>query len=297
MAKPRLTVILGPTASGKTDYGIQLAQRLQGEVVSADSRQVYRGMDVGTAKVQDMQGIPHHLIDIREPNQPLSLVEWQALAFDAIDEIISRGKLAILVGGTMLYVDSVIRNFQIPTVAPNPAFRAEKERSSVEDLYAELLAKDPEAKTFIEPRNVRRIIRALEVIEATGKPFSETRKRHDSQYEVEMIGLFPSRGWDELRKRIEARAKKMFEEGLLDEVTNLQEKYGADLPLLKTQNYRQAAQVLEGALTEAEAVADMTKADMRYARRQMSWWKGREEIIWNDPLTPRESHSVTLTGE
>lgn len=278
MLKPRLTAIIGPTASGKTDYGIQMAQKLHGEVISADSRQVYRGMNIGTAKVQDTQGISHHLIDIRDPDQPLALAEWQELAFQTIDDIVKRGKYPILVGGTMLYVDSVVLNFEIPAVVPDSTFRAEKEQLAVEDLYAELLAKDPEAKTFIEPRNVRRIIRALEVIEATGKPFSETRKRHEPRYDVEMVGLFPQ--WDELKVRIEKRAKVMFEEGLLNEVKHLQETYGADLPLLKTQNYRQAARVLSGELSKAEAVADMVKSDLRYAHRQMSWWRGRNDIEW-----------------
>ena len=134
MTKPKLTVVLGPTASGKTDFAIEIAQEKNGTIISADSRQVYRGMDIGTAKVRDMQGIPHYLIDIREPNESLSLAQWQQLAFQAIDSAISKGKHPILAGGTMLYIESVIYNFDIPRVHPNDAFRAEKEATPAAEL-------------------------------------------------------------------------------------------------------------------------------------------------------------------
>lgn len=287
MNKPKLTVIVGPTASGKTDYTIQLAQQGDGEIVSADSRQVYRGMDIGTAKIKDTQGIPHHLVDIRGLNQPLSLAEWQAAAFQVIDRVLTEGRQPLLVGGTMLYIDSVIYNFDIPQVAPALAFRESKEKIEGRKLYEELLEKDPEVKNFIEPSNKRRIIRALEVMEATGKPFSSQRKRQEPRYETQIIGLFPRQaggqaGWDELKRRIEVRAKKMFAEGLLEETQGLREKYGKDLPLLQTLNYRQAGAVLDGTLTQDAAVESMVKDTMRYAHRQMSWWKGRKEIEWRE---------------
>lgn len=278
MPENRLIVIVGPTASGKTDYAIELAKPENGAVVSADSRQVYQGMNIGTGKIRDTQGIAHYLLNIREPNEPITLPEWQQLAFEAIDQIIANKKQPILAGGTMLYVDSVIFNYDIPRVKPNTAFRELKSQKSKVKTYQELLAKDPDAAKFIQPDNIRRIIRALEVFEATGKPFSEQRKKRESRYKIEMIGLFP--GWDELRKRIEKRAREMFKLGLLDEVKALREKFGQDLPLLQTQNYRQAGAVLEQTISQAEAVRDMVKSDMRYARRQMTWWRGREEINW-----------------
>lgn len=289
MAKPKLIVIVGPTASGKTDYSLQLAKKVDGEIVSADSRQVYRGMDIGTGKIKDTLGIPHYLLNIREPDEPLSLAEWQKMASKAIDEIISQDKQPILVGGTMLYVDSIVFNYDIPHVKPNLAFRELKSQKSKIKTYEELLAKDPEAAKFIAPGNTRRIIRALEVMEATGKPFSALRRAQGKKYDIDMIGLFP--GWDELKTRIEKRARNMFEEGLLVEVKQLRERYGADLPLLQTQNYRQAGAALDGTMTQAEAIADMVQADMRYARRQMSWWRGREEITW---ITPKFSSSTIL---
>lgn len=278
MPKPKLIVIVGPTAAGKTDYSLVLAKKLNGAVISADSRQVYRGMDIGTAKVQDTQGIPHYLLDVREPNDPMTLPEWQQAAFHAIDEILAQGKQPILVGGTMLYVDSVVFNYEIPRVTPDLHLRAELAKHLTLDLYQKLLAKDPGARKFIEPGNTRRIIRALEVIDATGKPFSAQRRKREAKYNTEITGLFSS--WEELKNKIERRAREMFEEGLLDEMKALRQKFGRNLPLLKTQNYRQAGAVLDGKMSQEEAIADMVKADLRYARRQMSWWRERKEIRW-----------------
>lgn len=297
MNKPKLTVVLGPTAVGKTDYAIRLAQQSKGAVVSADSRQVYIGMDIGSAKPREawltaahsldspeiVSGIPHYLFNIREPNEPLSLAEWQELAFAAIDRILAQGFSPLLVGGTMLYVDSVVYNFEIPAVPPHPALRAELEKRK--DLYEELLERDPEAKKFIEPENKRRIIRALEVMEATGRPFSEARQRRTPRYDAKILGLFLRQiggqaGWDELKRRIELRAKRMFEEGLLEEMAALRQKYGKDLPLLKTMHYRQAGAVLDGAMSQEEALRSMVRDNLRYAHRQMSWWKNRKDIAW-----------------
>lgn len=276
--KPALTAIIGPTASGKTDYALRLASQKNGAVISADSRQVYRGMDIGTAKVRDTRGVPHYLMDIREPSESLSLSEWQQLAFEAIDSILSNGKHPILAGGTMLYIDSIVYNFDIPRVQPDLAFRERKEKIENRKLYEELLQKDPKAKNFIEPTNARRIIRALEVVAATGKRFSAQRKRRTPRYKTEIIGLFP--GWDELRRRIEVRAQKMFDNGLLEEIAALREKYGKDLPLFQTLNYRQTVAVLDGIMPKDEAVKSMVRDNLRYAHRQMSWWKGRSDIQW-----------------
>ena len=289
MRKKRLIAIVGATGAGKTDWSLDVAEKVGGEIVSADSRQIYRGMDIGTAKVQDARGIPHYLIDIREPNEPLTLAEWQMMAFEEIDEIMDRGKIPVLVGGTMLYIDSVVRNYDIPEVPPDPAFRERKQKIENRKLYKELLEQDPEAKAFIEPHHKQRIIRALEVMAATGKRISALRQaqgKQEPKYEVKMIGLFP--GWDKLRERIEARAKWMIENGLLEETKRLRETLtpgpspssGRGESLLNTMNYRQAGEVLDGKMAKREAVDSMARENMRYARRQMSWWKGREEIEW-----------------
>lgn len=299
--KPRLIVLTGPTASGKTDLAIAVAQALNGAVVSADSRQVYVGMDIGTAKAvpkklkdqssktkqtakHDIQipdvidGVSHYLFNIRQPDQPLSLSEWQAAAFAAIDTIHKASLSAVLAGGTMLYIDSIVKNYELPTVEPNPALRIELEETAVEKLYEQLLRRDPAAGKFIEPGNRRRIIRALEVMAATNRTFSELRRQRPTPYDVRMIGLFDS--WEALEKRIVARVGTMLNDGLIEETQRLVDRYGAQLPLLQTMNYKQALAVIQGTLTAKEALDDMRRANMRYARRQMSWWKNRPEIHW-----------------
>lgn len=311
MAAPRkkIVVITGPTAAGKTELAINLAAALKGVIVSADSRQVYAGMNIGTATPLPAAGtgqephshlepdiirnIPHYLFSIRRPNEPLSLAEWQASALEVIDhELESRSKnqeaiiAPLLVGGTMLYIDSILKNYYLPQVEPNVQMRYELAAREADDLYAELMAQDPAAQTFIEPGNKRRIIRALEVIAATKKPFSAQRRstssRHgrstSSRYDITMIGLFD--GWEGLLTRITQRAKFMISHGLLGETQSLIDVYGADLPLLQTMNYKQAAAVLRGEMSERQAHESMVRANMRYARRQMSWWRGREEIRW-----------------
>ena len=290
---PRLTVIIGPTASGKTDAAIALAEKQGGAVVSADSRQIYAGMNIGTAKPMEawtskvhdvltpdsVQNINHFLFNISTPDHPLFLAQWQPDAFQVIDEIIAQSKHPILTGGTMLYVDSIVDNYSIPNVAPDYALRGKLARQSTADLYATLLAKDQAAKEFIEPHHAQRIIRALEVIAVSGQAFSATRQRQASRYACEVIGLFP--GWDELRKRITFRSKGMVEIGLLEETDFLRKQFGAELPLLKTLNYNQAGRVLDGEISREEAVQLMIQQDMRYAHRQMSWWKRRLDITWH----------------
>lgn len=300
MQKPKLIAIVGPTAAGKTDYAIQLAKQMSGAVVSADSRQVYSGLNIGTAKPQaawqsmphdilepdQVDGVAHYLLNIREPKDMLTLADWQMAAQQVISTIMQAGQTPLLVGGTMLYVDSIVKNFEIPAVAPNETRRAEMEKLETQELYERLHREDPDATKFIEPHHKQRIIRALEVIEATGKPFSAQRRSQGTHpYEIKMLGLFPGRsgehaGWEILAQRIEERATQMLEGGLLEETQALRDYYGADLPLLKTMNYRQAAGVLDGVLSPPVAVAEMKKENLRYARRQMSWWKNRREINW-----------------
>lgn len=288
----KLTIIVGPTASGKTDYALRLAQQLGGAVISADSRQLYAGMNIGTAKpeaawqdephealVSDkVSGIPHYLFNIRRPNEQMTLPEWQAAAFQAIDHALAQNTPAILAGGTMLYSDSVVFNYDIPNIAPDEKLRANLEAQTAEDLYAELQAKDPDATQFIQPKNKRRIIRALEVMAATNKTFSALRRKRKPKYACEIVGLFP--GWDILNERIATRVDAMLERGLLEETTKLREQYGVDLPLLRTMNYAEAAGVLDKKMSKKEARYAAIRANVRYARRQMSWWRGRKDIWW-----------------
>lgn len=280
----KLIVILGPTASGKTALGIELAKNEVGAVVSADSRQVYAGMDIGTGKPkfddtspEMVQGVEHYLFNIRTPDQQLTLAEWQHCAFEVIDKVFSSGRTPYLVGGTMLYIDSIIFNYDIPAIKPNRRLRIKWEGLRSDVLYSRLIKMDPKAAHFIEPENKRRIIRALEVMDKTGKRWSESRNRRKAKYPYRLIGIFP--GWEVLRQRIEERAGNMLTKGLLEETKGLREKYGS-IPLLETINYKQAGLVIAGKLSPEEARFEMGRAMYRYARRQMSWWRRNKRIEW-----------------
>lgn len=290
--KLTLYAVVGPTASGKTALGIELARRHNGAVLSADSRQVYAGLNIGTAKPEAvfsatthetqqpdiLEGIPHYFFNIRDIKAPYHLADWQTDAFTIIDDLGEKNQTPIMVGGTMLYVDSVALNFSIPHVAPNEELRQDLEQQNVEDLYAQLLSQDPRAATFVQAGNKRRIIRALEVMAATNQPFSAQRLQREPRYEVKWLGLFP--GFETLQTRIEERIQAMIAAGLVEETRQLQAQYGAKHPLLQTINYAQAGQVLAGQLPEADLALKMTQANVRYAHRQMSWWRNNGAITW-----------------
>ncbi len=290
-----LLIILGPTASGKTALGIALARKLGCAVISADSRQVYAGLNIGTAKHREayrteahapdsadmVAGVSHYLLNVASPTDIYTLAQWQHEASAIIDQLHAQATPPLLVGGTMLYLDSIMFNFDLPTASPNEKRRQELETHGVDDLYARLVEQDPAAKTFVEPKNKRRIIRALEVIAATGKTFSSMRKQRPLPYPMKIIGLFPD--WDALQKNIEERARQMIADGLIDETEHLQQRYSPALPLLQTMNYQQAAQVLAGTLTKDQAIEEMVRVNRRYAHRQMSWWKRNKNIQWFKP--------------
>lgn len=295
MSNKFLIAILGPTASGKTALGISLAKELGGAVVSADSRQVFAGFNIGTAKPKaawrddthdvltpdTVDGVDHYLLNIQQPDQPYTLAQWQADAYQAIDYVHASKRTPLLVGGTMLYADSIIFNYQIPAVPPNEQLRTELSAIPAEDLYQKLIAQDPVAAEFIEPHHQQRIIRALEVVEATGQPFSASRRKSKPRYAIKTIGLFP--GWEALTKNITERAHAMFKDGLLEEVQRLHERFGLNLPLLSTMHYLQAGALLDKKTSHEDALRETISANVRYAHRQMSWWKNRDDITWFDP--------------
>ena len=288
---PKLISIIGPTASGKTDAGIYLASKIGGEIISADSRPIYTDLNIGTAKSEmendtlhnihtanKIDNVNHYLFNISRPDKQLTLAQWQKSAFEIIDNLISKDVAPLLVGGTMLYVDSVVFNYNIPHIEVDKQLRNTLENKNTDILFAELIEKDPQSIEFIQPQNKRRIIRALEVIAATNQPFSQQRKTKPPKYDNQIIGIFP--GWDELSDRISKRVRQMIEEGLVDEIKLLQSKYGTHLPLLRTINYKQIATMLTNEITKKEAIDEMIRANHRYARRQMSWWRGRKDITW-----------------
>lgn len=276
--------IVGPTAVGKTALALTLADRFEGEIVGADSRQVYRYLDIGTAKptLQERARTAHHIIDILDPDQDFSLALYQDLAYGAVDEIHGRGRLPLLVGGSGLYVWAVLRGLRIPQVPPNPALRQALEeragREGLESLFRELEELDPEASRTIDRRNLRRLVRALEVCRATGQPFSQLRRQAPPPYNIIVIGL--TLGWEDLYRRIDQRVDHMVDMGLVEEVRGLLARgYGLGLPAMASPGYREIGMYLGGQLALEEALRRTKVATHRLARRQYAWFSLRDPRI------------------
>lgn len=284
----KLIVILGPTASGKTALGIALAKRFGGEVVSADSRQVYRGMDIGTAKPRDTEDVPHHLIDVATPDEPFSVADWKRLALGAMDDIVRRGRVPIVVGGTGLYIQSVVDNIEIPAVPANQTLRTSLETKSDDDLIRLLRTLDPEHARRVDKKNRRRVIRALEVAILTGESFSSARRAGPPLFDVLQIGQDAPRA--ELYRNIDARVLHQIEEGFVDEVRRLLNNYDSVLPSFSAIGYREIGQYLRGEMTLADAIRRIQFATHAYARRQMTWFRRDKRIHW--VRTSREAESL-----
>ncbi len=276
----KLVVILGPTASGKTELAISLAKKINGEVVSADSRQIYRGFNIGTAKPtrEMMKKVKHYLIDIKKPNQIYTAWQYKKDAVEKINKIIERGKIPFLVGGTGLYIKAVVDNLKIPQVEPDLKLRKKLElrikKEGLKNLYEELIKIDPEAAYIVDPNNPRRVIRALEVALKTKKPFSLQRKKGKPLFDVLQIGLLPN------KEKIEKRADKMIKAGLVKEVKNLIKTYDKNLPTFDAIGYREIIDYLGGKISLAEAIEKIKKNTWRYAKRQMTWFKKDQRIHW-----------------
>lgn len=291
MTKPPVILIVGPTAVGKTDLAIRLAESLKSEIVSVDSRLFYRGMDIGTAKpsADEMARVPHHLIDIVDPDETLSLAVFQKMAQDVIADIHARGSLPILVGGTGQYVRAVTQGWMPPEVKPDEKLRVVletlKDERGKEWLYAKLKILDPAAAQHIDLRNVRRTIRALEVIFSTGRRFSDQRGSGDSPYQLATIGLIRPR--EELYRRVDERIEKMFADGLLDEVKALLDKgYSTSLPSMSAIGYRECVSVVKGEMTIEQAKVEMMRITRVFVRRQANWFKESDpQIQWFDPTS------------
>jgi len=286
----RLLAIVGPTATGKTEVGILLAEMLGGEIVSADSMQVYRGLDIGTAKPtpEQRQRVPHHLIDIIAPDQPFSVAAYQELADQALADIWDRGKQPLLVGGSGLYVRAVVGGMDLPLAPPDPEFRRRLEeegrRSGTESLHARLASADPVAAARIHPHNVRRVIRALEVYQQTGRPISEWWRLDDQRkerYNARQFGLTAPRA--EMYRRIEERVDRMLADGLVEEVRRLLDQgYGEGLVSMKGLGYAQVAEHLRGKTSLEEAVRRLRRDTRRFAKRQLTWFGADGRIEWID---------------
>lgn len=284
--RPPIVVILGPTGVGKTELSLQLAERLNGEIISADSRLLYRGMDIGTAKPsrEEQARVPHHLIDVADPDEIWSLAQFQKEALSAIEHIHQRRKLSFLVGGTGQYIHAITKGWQIPEVEPNPGLRQALERWALEvtplGLHERLACLDPQAAQVIDYRNVRRTIRALEVILSTGRRFSAQRSRGTSPYDILQIGLNRPRA--ELYTRIDQRIHRMLDQGLIEEVRGLFKRgYSPNLPSMSAIGYYEIGMFVLGKMSLEEAILVMKRRTRVFVRRQANWFKLNDpEIHW-----------------
>ncbi len=283
-----LVAIVGPTGVGKTRIAIALCQVVGGEVISADSRQIYRGMDIGTDKPSPEQRslVPHYLVDILDPDEEFTLAQYQELAYQAIDGVLTRSRVPFLVGGTGLYVRAVLQGYVIPRVKPSPQLRQklmeEAERDGEVALHARLERVDPEAAARIDPRNVRRVVRALEVYETTGKPISAQQERKPPPYRALKIGLTMDR--ELLYRRVDERVDDMVERGLVAEVEGLLAKgYSHELPAMSGLGYRQVCGYLRGETDVSGAVGKIKSETHRFVRQQYKWFRLDDDTIhWFD---------------
>lgn len=282
MDKPKVIAVVGPTSSGKTALGIWLAQKFDGEVISADSRQVYKGLNLGTGKVtkKEMAGVPHHLLDVANPKKAFSASDFKLLGEKVIVKILKNKSIPLVVGGTGLYADVLLGRMVLPEVPPNPKLRAQLEKKTAKQLFALLQKKDPERAATIEPNHHRRLVRALEVAAALGKsPAKASAMQGTEQYSVLWLGLNP--GLEKLQKNIHARLLARIKSGMLDEGKRL---HAAGLSYKRMEElgleYRSMALYLQNKITKDQMVAALDRAITNYAKRQLKWFKRNPNIVW-----------------
>lgn len=283
-----LVLLVGPTAVGKTALSLRLAEVLKAEIVSSDSRLFYRGMNIGTAKpgADEMARVPHHLIDIADPDENWSLALFQCEAYHAIDEIHTRHRLPLMVGGTGQYIHAILHGWQIPAQEPDDSLRLQlnewAEKVGADEFHQRLAFLDPAAAETIDARNVRRTVRAMEVILRTGERFSTQRRQGARRYAILQIGLWRPR--EEIFRRVDERIEAMFAGGFCDEVQQLLDAgYGTELPSMASIGYRETAAYLRGEITLQEAGRRMRKLTHAFVRRQSNWFKEQDpDIHWFD---------------
>lgn len=292
MNLPKVVAVIGPTASGKTDLGIFLAKKFNGEVVNFDSRQIYTKMNIGTAKPagewQEVEGkkvyvvgsVVHHLMDFVDPGTDYSLANFKEDAFKVIDDVLSRGKLPILVGGTGLYFWGVIDNLDLTKTEPNKELREQLESKTPTELVEMLKEQDPESAALIDLKNPRRVLRALEVFLSTGESFVSRRGKSDPRYNVLQIGLSWPR--EVLNTRIDQRVEQQIKDGLVEETKKLAGEYSWKLPSMSGIGYRQMGYFLRGEMSLEEANEVLKRDTRQYTKRQMTWFKRDQKISWID---------------
>jgi len=303
---PKILVILGPTASGKTSMALELAKKYDGEVVSMDSRQVYKKMRIGTDKPEGewkrdssvpqndsgenfymVENIPHHMLDIYEPTQEFSLADFKEQAVKCIKDILKRGKLPILAGGTGLYIEAIIDNMDIPTGTSDKKLRVELANKSLGELQKELKEKDPKSYSVIDIQNPHRVVRALEVVIQTGKSFVDLKTKSDPIFDVLQIGIKLDR--EVMYERINKRVDEMVDDGLIEEVRGLVgDGFGYELQSMSGIGYKQVGYFLKGEMSLTEAIELLKRDTRRYAKRQVSWFKRDERIKWVEGIGETE---------
>ncbi|POZ57556.1 tRNA dimethylallyltransferase [Lysinibacillus sphaericus] len=281
-----VVAIVGPTASGKTALSIELAKKYNGEIINGDSMQIYKGLDIGTAKIteEEMEGVPHHLLSFKEPTESFSVAEYQALVRSKISEILARGKLPIIVGGSGLYVQAVLYDFQfteeqVDDVA-RKAYYEELEKLGPEAMHAKLAALDPKTAETIHPNNTRRVIRALEMIELSGvsKASEEHNRGEIPLYRHLIIGLGQNMSREELYNRINLRVDVMMDKGLLQEVQGLWQQNIRGVQSIQAIGYKELYDYLDGRCTLEEAIENLKQNSRRYAKRQLTYFRNKMDI-------------------
>lgn len=280
---PKIVVIVGPTSSGKSDLAVAIAREFNGEVISADSRQVYRGMDIGTGKItrREMRGVSHHLLDVASPRRTFTVAQYQKLGRAAIRKILAKNKIPIVAGGTGFYIDALLYDYALPCVPPNPSLRKQLEKKMVEELFSELKRLDPRRAQMIDAKNKRRLVRALEIIAMTKKPVPsplEALKR-TSPYDILKIGITIPK--EKLRARINTRLAKRFKLGMMGEVRRL---HTSGISWQKLDDfgleYRYVSRYLRGLISKETMVEELQNKIWQYARRQMTWFRKDRTIVW-----------------
>lgn len=298
--KPKVVVIVGPTASGKTAVSIELAKKINGEIISADSMQIYKYMDIGTAKptLDEMQGIKHYMLDVVMPDETFNVAKYKKMAEEAIEEILKKGKVPIIVGGTGLYVNTLVDGIEFAEVPGDEKYRNEliekAYREGAMSIYKELEKIDSEAAIKIDPQNIRRVARALEIYKTTGKTKTQLdiESRKEVKYDYRLFGM----EWDReiLYQRIDLRVDKMLEAGLIEEVKNVTTKFKISNTAVQGLGYKEVIEYLNGNLTYDEMVQKLKLETRHYAKRQLTWFRRDKRIKW---LKPDENATGVIIKE
>ncbi len=298
--KPKVVVIVGPTASGKTAVSIELAKKINGEIISADSMQIYKYMDIGTAKptLEEMQGIKHYMLDVVMPNETFNVAKYKSMAESAIEEILKKGKVPIIVGGTGLYINTLVDGIEFADVPGDEEYRNELiekgYREGAMSIYKELEKVDSESAKKIDPNNIRRVARALEIYKVTGKTKTQLdiESRKEVKYDYRLFGM----EWDRetLYNRIDLRVDKMIEAGLIDEVRNVTEKFKISNTAVQGLGYKEVIEYLKGNISYEEMIEKLKLETRHYAKRQLTWFRRDKRIKW---IKPDENATCVIINE